>query len=187
VVLAASYDQLKHRLTRKFGSADTASEALHEAYLRLENVADITMVQKPAEFLYRAAVNAALDGYRASARQQRLHTNFGVSQHEDDPLTPERVAMARSEIALLETALSEMPARRRAIFMAVLIEELPYRVIAERFGVSQRLIVNEVGRALDYARARLEKKFANCAVSAHEKRLIGKWIRTAAKRAQTDR
>ncbi|MEI2417935.1 hypothetical protein V8Z80_17285 [Orrella sp. JC864] len=32
---AERYDQLKHALTRKLGSADHASDALHEAYVRL--------------------------------------------------------------------------------------------------------------------------------------------------------
>ncbi len=57
---------------------------------------------------------------------------------------------------MLELALAEMPLQRRAIFTAALIDDLPYRTIAARFGVSVRQVEREVRRALDHAEARLE-------------------------------
>jgi RNA polymerase sigma-70 factor (ECF subfamily) len=156
--LAASYDELKRKLTRRLGSADTAAEALHETYLRLDGAAEIEQIRNPGGLLYRMALNVAMDGYRADARWLR-RVELEALQHEgQDLLTPERFAAARSEITLLEAALAEMPARRRAIFMAALIEDLPFRVIAARFGVSVRLVEREVQRALGYAGERVDKK-----------------------------
>jgi RNA polymerase sigma-70 factor (ECF subfamily) len=157
-LFVAGYEDLKRRLTRRLGSADTAAEALHETYLRLDGIEGGEAVRNPAGLLYRMALNTAMDGYRADARWLR-RTELEALQHEgEDRLTPERIAMAQSEIALLEAALAEMPARRRAIFMSALIEDVPYRVIAENFGVSVRLVEREVSRALGHAEGRLERK-----------------------------
>ncbi len=174
--LQNSYEELKRRLTQKFGSVDTATEALHEVFIRLDNVSDATMVRKPKEFLYRAAVNAALDGYRASARQKRLHADLAVAHGEEDPLTPERIVIARSEIALLETVLKEMPARRRAIFMAVLIEGKVYREVAEELDLSKRLIISEVVTALEHAYECFQKRSEKYALGSRDKRHIDKRI-----------
>jgi RNA polymerase sigma-70 factor (ECF subfamily) len=98
-----------------------------------------------------------MDGYRADARWLRHSELEAAQQQSEDHLTPERIAEGRAEIGVLEAALTEMPERRRAIFMAALIEDLPYRAIAERFGVSVRLIEREVSRALDHAGGQLKK------------------------------
>jgi RNA polymerase sigma-70 factor (ECF subfamily) len=157
-LLAVGYEDLKRKLTRRLGSADNAAEALHETYLRLDGVAEIEAVQNPAGLLYRIALNVAMDGYRADARWLRRAELEALQSESEDRLTPERIALARSEIATLEAALIEMPARRRAIFMAALIEDQPYRTIAARFGVSVRLVEREVRSALEHAGGHLDKK-----------------------------
>jgi RNA polymerase sigma-70 factor, ECF subfamily len=157
-LLASTYGELKRKLTRRLGSADTAAEALHETYLRLDGAGEIEAVRNPVGLLYRMALLAAMDGYRAERRWLRRAELEGLQREAEDALTPERVAVARLEIEALEAALAEMPARRRAIFMAALIEDLPYRDIAGRFGISNRLVEREVRRGLDHAEGRLEKK-----------------------------
>jgi RNA polymerase sigma-70 factor (ECF subfamily) len=157
-LLTAGYEDLKRRLTRRLGSADTAAEALHETYLRLDGTAEIGSIRNPGAFLYRMALNVAMDGYRVDMRWLRRAELEALQHESDDQLTPERIVMARSEIALLEVALIDMPPRRRAIFMTALIEDLPYREVAARFGVSVRLVEREVRKALDHAGGRLEKK-----------------------------
>ena len=46
-LLVSSYDDLKRRLTRRFGSADMATEVLHETWLRLDQIAEIPAVRRP--------------------------------------------------------------------------------------------------------------------------------------------
>ncbi len=157
-LLASSYDDLKRRLTRRLGSAETATEALHETYLRLGTLNGVEAAHNPAGLIYSMAVNIAMDSYRADTRWLRRAELSALQQEAEDSLTPERIAIGNAEINALETALLEMPQRRRAIFMAALIEDLPYRVIAEKFGISTRLVEREVQRGLDYTAARLEKK-----------------------------
>src|ERR1700761_6166297 len=58
------YDQLKARLTERLGSAELASEALQDAWLRLENVTLIGPVHRPWPYVLRIAYNIALKRLR---------------------------------------------------------------------------------------------------------------------------
>ncbi len=156
--LVAGYEDLRRRLARRLGSVATATEALHETWLRLDGISEIGTVRNPAGLLYRMALQIAIDGYRGDARWLRRAELEATRQEGQDDLTPERIAVARDEIAGLESVLAAMPARRRQIFVAALVEDLPYRIIADRLGVSERLIEREVRSAIGMAGERLDKR-----------------------------
>ena len=40
-LLTTKYEELKRKLTRRLGSAETAAEVLHETYLRLDGVVEL--------------------------------------------------------------------------------------------------------------------------------------------------
>src|ERR1700753_1774434 len=100
--LATRYEELKRKLTRRLGSAETAAEVLHETYLRLDGVAALGAIPHPRRLLFPIALNVAMDGYRADARWLRRSELEALTRVEEDRLTPERIVMARSEIAALE-------------------------------------------------------------------------------------
>lgn len=51
-------------------------------------------------------------------------------------------------LARLETGLRRMPARRRAIFLAVRLDNASYTELAGRMGLTVRQVEREVARAL---------------------------------------
>lgn len=159
-LLVAGYDDLKRRLTCRFGSADMASEVLHETYLRLDGTGEMGIVQQPQSYLYRMALNVAADQKRAEIRWANRVEIEALLHADDDQIDPERIVAARSEVAALERALADLPPLRRAIFLAALVEEMPYRAIAARFGTSLRTVEREMSRAFDQCGQRLGKKLA---------------------------
>lgn len=160
-LLAVRYEDLRRRLARRFGSADLATEVLHETWLRLEGTTELKPVHRPHSYLYRMMLNVAADQKRAETRWAS-RAELEALQHADDGLLdPERIAAARSEIKTIERVLSELPPLRRAIFVAATVEEASYRSIAARFGISLRTVEREMRRALDHCSARLDKKLAN--------------------------
>jgi RNA polymerase sigma-70 factor (ECF subfamily) len=156
-LLVSGYEDLKRRLTRRFGSADMATEVLHETWLRLDHATEIGTVQRPKSYLYRMALNVAIDRRRADTSW------FGKAELEvllrsgDDQLDPEHIVSMRSEIAALEHVLGKLPVRCRAVFMAALVEELPYRDIAKRMGISLRSVEREMSRAFEHCGKHFEK------------------------------
>jgi RNA polymerase sigma-70 factor (ECF subfamily) len=155
-LLVSGYDDLKRRLTRRFGSSDEATEVLHETWLRLGQFNEPVTIQRPHSYLYRMALNVAVDRHRASSRWSDKAELQALLHADDDQLDPERVIAMRSEIAALERRLAQLPTRRRAIFLASLVEELPYREIAARFGMSLRSVEREMSLAFDQSGRLLE-------------------------------
>lgn len=155
--LIALYEDFKSRLARRFGSADRATELLHETYLRLHQVANIGQVHKPRSYVYRVALNIAADANRAARGRDESHDVDSVHHAEVDQPDIERIVGARSELRALESALAELPILRRAIFIASIVDEQPYKVIASRFGVPLRTVEREIARALRHCRLRLQR------------------------------
>jgi RNA polymerase sigma-70 factor, ECF subfamily len=159
-LLVSNYVSLSQRLARRLGSAEVADEALQDTYLRLQKGPELGPIRKPTDYLFRIALNIAADRRRAEARKLTTTEIDELLQIADEAPDPARIVEARSELQALELALAELPERRQVIFKAVLLENIPRRDIAKRFGVSVRTIDFEVQRALEHGMRRLEQKFA---------------------------
>jgi RNA polymerase sigma factor (sigma-70 family) len=156
-LLADDYNDLKLRLARRLGSLEFASEVLHETWLRLERYAgEPGLLRNPRAYLFRVALNVAKDRQRAGSRLLTLSEIEALRHADRDEIDPARIAVARADIDALANALEELPERRRAIFIAARLEELPYRDIASAFGISIRMVERELKRALAHCRERLE-------------------------------
>jgi RNA polymerase sigma-70 factor (ECF subfamily) len=158
-LLVSNYLSLSQRLARRLGSAEVADDALQDTFLRLQNGPEIGPIRRPTDYLFRIALNIAADRRRADARKLTTTEVDELLQIADDAPDPERVAEARSELKALELALAELPERRRDIFKAVLLDNIPRRDIAKRFGISIRTVDFEIQRALEHGMRRLEQKF----------------------------
>lgn len=159
--LVVNYADLSRRLSRRLGSNDAANEALQETYLRLETASSLSAVRNPISYLFRIAINIAVDQRRAAARRLTVMEIDALLDFPDDTPDPARIVEARSELEALERVLAEMPDRRRAIFKAVLVEKVPRRDLAKRYNVSIRTIDIEVQRALEYGARRLQENVAH--------------------------
>ncbi len=108
-LLLGSYTKLSDRLTRRLGSADLASEALSETWMRLERTSESNPVANPEAYLYRAALNVASNIRRGEARHLNQIEIDQILDLADDSPDQERIAAARREMAILAAALDELP------------------------------------------------------------------------------
>ena len=152
------YDELRARLTRRFGSVELASDALHETWLRIDNAAPSGTVLSPKHYLLQMASNAALKRLNADNRFVTLTDAKMAIGLVDEAADPEQTVIARSDIEALARALSELTPRRRDILLSSRLEGAPLRAIAERLGISQRLVEIELKHALAHCAMRLERK-----------------------------
>ncbi len=153
----AGYDSLSRQLARRLGSEDLAAEAMQDTYLRLQRSGSIEPVVNPSAYLYRVAVNTAINRRVA---HRRLATAVEISAAMDIPDEapgPDRTVEGRLEMQALDHALAELPRRCRDIFIAGFLEGLPHAAIAARHGVSLRTVRSDLRRALEHCAERLEK------------------------------
>ena len=156
-LLLADYADLTKRLTRRLGSSDLAGEALQETFLRLERTAEIPSVRSPKAYLFRMAVNVAADRRRAEARRLTASEVDSWLDIVDESPDPCRNVEARSEVEALKRAIAELPARRREIFLAARLEDIPTGEIAKRFRLTRRTIEIELKHALEHCASRLKR------------------------------
>ncbi|PLP98492.1 RNA polymerase sigma factor [Cupriavidus pauculus] len=156
-LLTQRYDDLKRRLTWRLGSAELASDALHDTWVHLDDRNDANgPVASPAAYLMRMATNLALDRLQRDRRLMSAEELDSLMLEIADPAPgPAQTVAARVEVEALSKLIDTMPPRRRAIFLAVRVDELSNQEAAVRFGVSPRLIGLELKRAHEYCVAHM--------------------------------
>lgn len=151
------YDDMKRRLTARLGSDDLAGDAMQDAWLRLQSTDAVGVIQSPRNYLFRVALNAANDQLRLRKRHASAVDIASVFELADDAPDPEEATLARSELAAFRTILAELPARRRMIFLAARVGRMPRQEIADRLGISRRLVAKELLLAHEYCVARFKQ------------------------------
>jgi RNA polymerase sigma factor (sigma-70 family) len=156
-LLVASYDDLRSRLARRAGSTELADEALQDTFLRLSNATGVGPVRDLKAYLFRVALSVISNRRVAERRRRTVSEAESLFEMIDDKPGPDRVIEARSEIGALKRVIQELPARRREIFMATFVDELPPREIAARLGISVRTVQVELKQALVHCAMRLNR------------------------------
>jgi RNA polymerase sigma-70 factor (ECF subfamily) len=156
-LLAEKYDYFRGRLTRRLGSDDLARETLHETYLRLDRSDEIGVIRNPGAYLFRTAINVAMDIQRAEGRRLRHSEVKEILLIADDSPGPAREAEARLDMQRLQQSIEDLPWRQRAILIAARVSGLPHRDIAARFGISVRMVQMELRAALEFCEDRFDE------------------------------
>jgi RNA polymerase sigma-70 factor, ECF subfamily len=149
------YDDLKARLTRRLGSADLAGDAMQDTWLRLARTESIGVVQSPRSYLFRIALNVAEDRRRMEQRRPVSAVEIeSLLEVADDAPTPEQSIVARSDLEAFKAIVDELPRRRRTIFLAARFGNASRQEIADRMGISLRLVAKELQLAIEHCVAR---------------------------------
>lgn len=134
---------------RLLGDRSRAEDTVQEAFMRLH--AQFNEVHEPRRWLYRTVHNLALNVRRDHSKIVPLHpadsTNpTGHESPDPQPLPDEQ--MARWEgIGLVRVSLQTLDERSRKLILLKFQEELSYKEISERTGLS----VGHVGYLLHHA------------------------------------
>ncbi len=156
-LFVARYEELKSKLAQRLGSIDLASDALQDTWLRLSFGKPATDVYNPGNYLFRAAMNAALDNKRSEKRHLTAVEIDGLIELPDEMPDPARVMEGRSAIRKLEAILAELPPRQRDILLAARLDNMPRQEIADRLGISLRLVSKELRLAQEHCLARRDE------------------------------
>jgi len=136
------------------GNLADAEDVTQGVFLRLGSGAAVE-VANAGSYLYRAAINGALDVVRrrkAVASEPLESAAAAVST--DAGSSPEVEASSRELAGLLRKAIGELPPRAAEMFALRYLEELENREIAKLVGTSAAV----VAVTLHHARSRLKKR-----------------------------
>jgi RNA polymerase sigma-70 factor (ECF subfamily) len=118
---------------------------IHRARGRFDPNADF------AGWAYRIATNLALSHLRRRPREQALPDDLPQSRWSNpDP------ALRREESEIIERAFARLPSRLQVAVTMALIEERPYREIADVLGIPEGTVKSRVFRAVRILRKQLQ-------------------------------
>ncbi|WP_162906600.1 RNA polymerase sigma factor [Algihabitans albus] len=138
-------------LAASFGQGPPEPEDIAQlAFARVAAHEDFRSIENPKAFLWRVAQNIALSEKRSQAvRDRRPQEIDGLPLgSRDEEVTPERVLVAKQQIAVIAAALDAMPAKRRRMLVLNRIEGLSFAEIARRTSLSQTAVKKHVARAM---------------------------------------
>ena len=151
------------RLARYFRArlrdGDDPGDFVQESFVRLVGSLAQRALPTPAAYLQRIARNLLYDrGKRAEVRLASFHVPIGEGC--EPTISPDQHHRIEAEDVMraYRRALAELPARTREVFLLHRVDELAYREIGEKLGISIPTVQYHVARALAHIDAALERE-----------------------------
>ena len=134
------------------GCLHTAEDLVHDAYLRVSHAAALRQVDHLQPFLYQTARNLALDHVRRDRLRRRFMaddtTETGWADVPEAKPSLETAIIDSERLAIVERSLSRLPDRAKRAFILSRLDGLSYPEIAERLGVSESTVYNDIRAAV---------------------------------------
>jgi len=141
-------------LYKRLRSSEDVEELVQVVFMKVwENRAVINHELSPNAYLFTIAKNCALDTLRQKARkllfEKHLIDNFKVATDGEASLIDEDLKRYVNEL------ITHIPERRREIFKLRYENQLSYKEISEKLGISENTVHSQIGHALNYLRKKL--------------------------------
>lgn len=148
-LFAALESPLLSYALRLLANRSLAEDTVQEAFMKLH--AQFSEVREPRGWLYRTVHNLALNHQRQVTKIVPLHPNDGATRcakemADPKPLPDDEIARLES-IGLVRLSLATLDERSRELIRLKFHEDLSYKQISERTGLS----VGHVGYLLHHA------------------------------------
>jgi RNA polymerase sigma-70 factor, ECF subfamily len=134
---------------------DLAEDTVQNVFYKLwEKIEGLTFSGSVAAYLYTSVYHESLN----CLKHQKIkiaHRSHIVRQMNDRAdSAPKKVLLDELE-RRLQTAINDLPEQCRTIFQLSRFEELRYREISDRLGISIKTVENQMGKALKILRTKL--------------------------------
>jgi RNA polymerase sigma factor (sigma-70 family) len=150
--IAEWFDGYHQRLVRFLarrmgGQAAEVEDLAQEAFLRLLRVDRKELIRNPSAYLHQVAANILLE-WRLRARQQRPHSSEALGLLEAEDSVEDQAATHLTQ-RLIQGALRELPPLCQSVLLLRSRDELSNEEIAERLGITRRMVKRhlEIGYA----------------------------------------
>lgn len=127
-----------------------------EVFLRLLRYSDDVAVENPQGYLFRIAANVANE-WRDRSRVRHPHDRSWLDELQIDPAEQPDNSVFQSRVSKhLQHAVDQLPTRQRQVLLLHVNEGLTYKQIADRLGVTYRIVLRDLTRAYASLRMRLK-------------------------------
>ncbi len=166
-IIQAYGRKLKDFIRQRVASQEEAEDILQDVYIDLTETMRIESIEQVTAWLYRVARNKIIDRYRKHKPilYNDLSKGSGDEDNENYSFLEELLGADHDPGFLskdneliretLMTALSELPAEQREVFIRHEIEQQSFKEIGEELNVSINTLLSRKHYAIKYLRKRL--------------------------------
>lgn len=150
---------LRSYLRGAFPAVRDVDDVVQESYARVWRAHAMAPIRSAKAFLFRVARNLALDAVRheRASPVEAVANLAAIGVVEERPDVAE--LLTREEKArLLGEALAELPARCREIVFQHKIKGLSQREVAERLGLSEKTVANQIALGVKRCEAYFQRR-----------------------------
>jgi RNA polymerase sigma-70 factor, ECF subfamily len=132
-----------------------AEEMVQQVFFKLwERNENLSFNGSVAAYLYKAVHNESLN-YIKHQKVRSNHQLYVAYNMKNEVEHPAKKVLAGELEKKIHVALNELPEQCRTIFQMSRFDELKYREIADKLGISVKTVENQMGKALKLMRAKL--------------------------------
>lgn len=142
-------------LAVRTGSVEDAKEIVQEAYAKMLALDRPGTISFLAGYLWRIAVNLAIDRRRQQALHERLRRS-ALPSVETRESSAESRADARERLAIVERAIGNLPPRCLEAFVLHVLKGRTFDEVGREMSISGRMAKKHVARALEYLQTCLD-------------------------------
>jgi RNA polymerase sigma-70 factor (ECF subfamily) len=142
-------------LAVRTGSTEDAKEIVQEAYARVLALDRPGTISVLAGYLWRIAVNLAVDRRRQRTLRERFSSAVRASAERQE-FSAESMCEARERLAIVERALGELPPKCIEAFVLHVLRGLKFDDVGREMGTSGEMARKHVARSLEYLQTRLD-------------------------------
>jgi RNA polymerase sigma-70 factor (ECF subfamily) len=144
------YHSRVHRLMVRMVGREDAADLSQQVFLRvLQTIHQFNGQSRFETWLYRVAVNEALQHLRRRSRKGAAPLEFEPADHAPSP------TRHSEEAELLEQALARLDPELRSLFLLREVEQLSYREIASILDMNEGTVGSRLNRARELLQHRL--------------------------------
>jgi RNA polymerase sigma-70 factor (ECF subfamily) len=119
-------------------------DVIQEVYCKVLMLGSVAHIREPKAFLVRMAKNVATDRFRREAIVSIEAMECLDELEVQDSSSPERIAMARSELKWVNGLIAKLPKRCQDVFRARRIYAMSQLEAAEMLGISEGIVEQEM-------------------------------------------
>ncbi len=134
---------------------EDAEGVVQEVFLRVWNKRNELLEHKSFKsFLFKLTYNVSIDHFRKRVKDHK-YVNFVVNQAQQNCMDPLDILEYGDLKKEVETAINELPLKRKQVFQMSRLEGLSYNEIAIRKQISTKTVENHINLSLKHIRKRL--------------------------------
>ena len=140
-------------------SRQVAEDIVHDVFLKLWlNRADLPAIENLNAYLFRAAHNQALNGFRRKAKETLVLAELEKKLHIPTYNTDNELALSEVQ-ALIHTAMNNLTPQQRQVFKMSREQGLKQEEIAQHLSISLFTVKKHLTNALNYLRSEMAKYY----------------------------